>query len=231
MLNNPNDRLAYRSYSTSTGSKPLAHSTLLHDNLTIHPPPTLSAYNNSEPSCSKISLQTSNNKISHSLVNCPVCNKSFSSEAIEVHVDLCIEKTSSNPFIVRNDDLVIFNSDDEVEEIFLKHEGTLEKSQSELMKELINDCRQPNQLNICKLHVRRMHAFSDFMKFFSRNWNASKKEDMLAVTFIGEAGVDTGGPLKELFSRMLHISFLRIIIFCKINFQCLFFGIIINSQP
>ena len=70
----------------------------------------------------------------------------------------------------------------------------------EKIKDLIAGCRTPSQEYCCQIQVRRLHVFTDFKNFFNKKWNQKRKENKIVVTFVGEAGVDTGGPLRELFS-------------------------------
>ena len=59
-----------------------------------------------------------------------------------------------------------------------------------------------------QLKIRRRFCFDDFIKCFSKKWNANKKKYLYSVTFIGESGLDTGGVSREFYSgKLLQILF------------------------
>lgn len=53
-----------------------------------------------------------------------------------------------------------------------------------------------------RLIIRRKHLFADAFRRFKTGTDLNK---YLSITFVGEAGVDTGGPLRE-FLRLLNAS-------------------------
>ena len=54
--------------------------------------------------------------------------------------------------------------------------------------------------NICYLSVRQLYAWKDYASFFKKSWNKPKVLWPIAVTFLGEAAVDTG-PKNFIFIR------------------------------
>ena len=64
------------------------------------------------------------------------------------------------------------------------------------LKEMVNLMTAPKEEPLFRFNVRRSYVFADFLQVCSRKWNKPKKSSKMVVTFIGEAGIDTGGPLK-----------------------------------
>lgn len=56
-----------------------------------------------------------------------------------------------------------------------------------------------------RLIIRRKHLFADAFHKFRTGIDLNKH---LSITFVGEAAVDTGGPLRE-FLRLLNLSMFR----------------------
>ena len=134
-------------------------------------------------------------------IRCPLCNQKFPASEIEQHADLCLIN-SEDPFVgIDEEDMLYLGSDNDHDQYLNLTEGTDGKDARGLIQLLINSCNCPKSESVCNFHVRRSYAFDDAFKFFKRPWNKEKKEEKLVVTFVGEAGVDTGGPLREFFSR------------------------------
>ena len=51
-----------------------------------------------------------------------------------------------------------------------------------------------------RITVRWGFAFRDFHNFFSKSRNKQKQSHPYIVTFVGEAGIDTGGVSREFYS-------------------------------
>ena len=142
---------------------------------------------------------------SRAQVRCPICNMKFAASDIEQHADFCL-LSHENPFIDITDadspDAEIFNANDGPnEELYLNITGSNDETDvRKCIKQLIDSCPIPKNEPLCQFNVRRSSCFEDFLKFLKRSWNKGKKESRMIVSFMGEHGVDTGGPLREFFS-------------------------------
>ena len=54
--------------------------------------------------------------------------------------------------------------------------------------------------NIHRLNIRRNHVYADSLKAF---WKGFPLSSTLRITFIGEPGIDAGGPLKEYLTLLM----------------------------
>ena len=153
------------------------------------------------------------------LVFCPVCNNSFPADVIEEHADICSETRYKSPFVVNLiDDDINDNSDEDISNTdydYFQGDNTEEVDLKASVRKFITELRPTNE-NENKINVRRMNAFADCQKFFSRSWNRNKKENKMIITFLGEAGVDTGGPLREFFScEYCNFDYIQVIMTSK----------------
>ena len=133
-------------------------------------------------------------------VGCPICSEKFPVSKIEAHADVCLTN-SQNPFMMQDKYMNTYSdTDSDIDEYIDAGVPSETKEIKMSVMELINSCTFPNNESICQLTVRRSSAFEDANKYFKRLWNKRKKELQLVVSFVGEAGIDTGGPLREFFS-------------------------------
>ena len=130
-------------------------------------------------------------------VSCPVCLQYFDVNDIEMHASQCAD--DKYPLIliededslgnVENKDLASTNSIQEPLELF-----SLDK-----LKTLISECKIKEDTAI-KLRVKRGCEFDSFLSKFQQKWVREKIGYNLIVQFVGEAGIDQGGPKREFFS-------------------------------
>lgn len=129
---------------------------------------------------------------------CPICNRKFPVSLIEGHANDCLSKSQKNC-------IVVYDSTDECEPEEESHTSKNTMSDCSVTEEDIN-----KQITLAlqtldvekdkehKIHVRRGQCFEDFTSFFKKKWN--KPGCCYKITFIGEAGIDTGGLSREFYS-------------------------------
>ena len=143
-----------------------------------------------------------------SLATCPLCNKKFALSEIEAHADSCLTRQQT-PFITLQNSIEIPNfiidDIDENENNYLNINNTQEISTNtelvqSLKEKILTFQVQDGTINI---NVRRGHEFEDFSKYFKKTWNQSKIGKRIIFTYLGEAGVDTGGVSREVYTGKL----------------------------
>ena len=132
-------------------------------------------------------------------VFCPVCNNKYSIDEIEFHVNNCLEKQNDNPFMVSND-LEALDSESNKSESE-EEDPILTPSSRKCTEEIFSVLKNAEITDeIIHINVRRQYVFNDFRKCFNKKWNAKKKNSKYKITFVGEAGLDTGGLSREFYS-------------------------------
>ena len=122
---------------------------------------------------------------------------------IEEHADACLA-SKQDPTIV-----TIFDSDDSDSlDSIDDPELTTNLDVKELTRESICSAFDVDRQSKLQLKIRRRFCFDDFIKCFSKKWNANKKKCLYSVTFIGESGLDTGGVSREFYSGSCYNSYL-----------------------
>lgn len=127
---------------------------------------------------------------------CPVCNKQYPVSSIEQHANACITRTESILIYDSEDENQNLNTgmeEEQTENPILKDEDVLIKIHSALRSAKIS------RNTDISIHVQRGHCFADFVSFFNKKWN--EPGCLYNITFIGEAGVDTGGVSREFYSE------------------------------
>ena len=126
------------------------------------------------------------------LVRCPVCSVFQDVKIIQEHAAACAEEQFPN--IVSSDE----DSDkDDLPEVLHIHKNTV--FSLETLKDLLAGC-MPQEKEALKLRVTRGAEFDSFVDRFSEKWVQKKIGVNIVVHFVGEAGVDQGGPRKEFFT-------------------------------
>ena len=141
-----------------------------------------------------------------------MCFKKFSVLFIEEHAADCSSKF---------DILYVNSADDEMEDgqidindVTVPYGREEEEVKNAIQEEhtdadtVTNDLRKILQLlGENSINIQRRHAWTNFCSFLSKPWVAAKHK-CLVVTFIGEAAVDTGGPMRELFGcKFIRLNF------------------------
>ena len=141
-------------------------------------------------------------------VTCPICQQKVPSTEIQVHANNCAEQSINcqtqddyasivwnvTPHVIPEDN----NSDHEVQ---INDECKIEADVETLravIKEDVSVLRKDE--TECRLNIRRLKAWHDYVAFFKKPWNRHKRHHTVSVTFLGEAAIDTGGPKREFFS-------------------------------
>lgn len=139
------------------------------------------------------------------LMRCPVCNLKFPLSDIEEHADICATARST-PFLCIPDETYIESEQEELEDDVLRSQADMSRNvenKSKLKHELVRVIKSGASMDLTQhvtLTVRRGFTFRDFHNFFSKSWNKRKQNHPYTVTFIGEAGLDTGGVSREFYS-------------------------------
>ena len=174
-------------------------------------------------SAKSISKHAVHNPVLMKKVTCPVCQLKISSVEIEAHADNCAEKAASSTdyaSIIVDIPPCLVTSDPELEDVELMQIQGYGSSETEsldgsvgMLRKVIKDDvskltkRVDEADDICRLSIGRLYAWKDYVSFFKKLWNKPKVLWPIAVTFLGEAAVDTGGPKREFFSgELLHQS-------------------------
>ena len=155
-----------------------------------------------QPSTSNANQSSSRNP---KTIKCPTCRSAFPAEDIEAHADACAEEKfgsfGENEYELRKDLFDMNNhepptiiSDDEIsnEKMVVL---TPENHKSKILEALTKlNTLVPEQHN--RYHIRRKTMFDDYVSARERcKW--MKPENKLKVSFIGEPGLDGGGPRRE----------------------------------
>ena len=128
-------------------------------------------------------------------VRCPVCAAFQPVEIIKEHAAFCAEQKF--PVILSSGE--DFGDDDDGLPMATQSKETSSFS-IESVKQLLNGC-VPSKDSL-KLRVTRGSEFDSFVDRFSESWVQKKIGSDLVVHFVGEAGVDQGGPKREFFCGM-----------------------------
>ncbi|XP_026085218.1 uncharacterized protein LOC113060491 isoform X2 [Carassius auratus] len=140
---------------------------------------------------------TQENFPSESVLPCPICQLKFPVDSLELHASLCGEQnlleSPDHSSFMRNDDFGI--ADDTT--------GNSSSPQvlclDDLLELLAGRVNAENQFRIC---VSRDNLLERGLK----QWQRQKKgnpANQLKITFIGEAGVDSGALRKEFLTEMI----------------------------
>ena len=132
-------------------------------------------------------------------IMCPVCQKNFSVEVIEMHADECAEHLKKENIFYLSENEDNYSSDDNQEIICTNNKVCVKDVNSEVQKCGIDFSAAPHVVFV----VFRGRCFSDFQRFFSKPWNQSKICHRYIVKFAGEEGIDEGGISREFFTGML----------------------------
>lgn len=168
------------------------------------PKPSTSTAN--EPSCSR------------NVISCPTCHNAFPVSEIEQHADVCAEeKYGSVDENQYNNLMESFDDIDEIENtsnvetptIYVDEDNEIPNDDiiailgPDNHKEKINEAVYrlnklvPDKQN--KYHIRRKTIFDDYVNTRVRcKW--MKPENKIRVAFVGEMGIDGGGPKREFLS-------------------------------
>ncbi|ROI26836.1 G2/M phase-specific E3 ubiquitin-protein ligase [Anabarilius grahami] len=133
---------------------------------------------------------------------CQMCNKSMPLQVLALHIQVCKshESTSSNEEtdvqFVSESNLDEMKQENSASEVMCISRHSLE----DLLKLLASRVNSENQFRIC---VSRDNLLERGLK----QWQRQKKGNpvnQLKVTFIGEAGVDSGALRKEFLTEMIN---------------------------
>ena len=115
---------------------------------------------------------------------CPICHKNFSKEAIESHVDECLDTDSWRTLPPM-------------------HKNCAPPTNLSLEEELCAAQKTfvDNEKNI-KFVLRLRYAFKDSMKKMRMHFKLEKDLVPISVEFVGESAIDDGGPRRELFTTV-----------------------------
>ena len=171
----------------------------------------------SEPSTSTASQHS----CSRNLVACPTCHNAFPASEIELHADACAEeKYGSVDENQYNSLMESFDDIDEIENTSHVERPTINIDDNNELpinndiltpdnhKEKIKDAvyllnkNVPDKQN--KYHIRRKTISDDYVNTRERSkW--MKPENKIRVAFVGERGIDGGGPKREFLSGNIWI--------------------------
>ena len=128
---------------------------------------------------------------------CPVCGLKQPVDEIESHASECAEQKYTQ---------IIDEDDSDGEEIppkhldLIQHEENIE-THDDLIERIQNALKPVNfGKTSLKIRVRRNHCFMDFVQKFKNAWIRDRIGENLFIEYIGEVGVDEGGPKREFFS-------------------------------
>ena len=182
--------------------------TIPDDDFLDSPPWSWGLHLEAPPSTSHqvVASSATNVKRTEAKVHCPICNKKYCVSIIEEHASICLESRES-PFMAIDDS---HNEDYYVQEDFHQEleKDVAERSASEcnhLLSQVLKEA-DVDRSNDVQVHVRRGHALDDFKHFFRKPWNKKKQHCQYRITFIGEAGIDSGGLSREFYSGNVVIS-------------------------
>ena len=143
-------------------------------------------------------------------LDCPICFKTFPYDSIENHATLCASKFDTGFDLIISDDELVELVDDELEDTFPYTDGEVVAPSVEI-KDIVLDIKdvimklKGNNVKQRWLKIRRKKCWDDYINYLKKDW--MKNCDDYLVEFIGEAGVDTGGPKREFFSGNLHVFY------------------------
>ncbi|CAB4038980.1 PREDICTED: uncharacterized protein LOC107339408 isoform X2, partial [Paramuricea clavata] len=179
----------------------------------LHPPsPDISTTRlSSEPSTSA----TNEPSCSRNLIACPTCHNAFPAGEIELHADACAEEkygsvneNQYNNIMEEFDDIYEIENTSHVETPTINVYDNDEIPNDDILtpenhKQKIKDAIYrlnklvPDKQN--KYHIRRKTIFDDYVNARVRSkW--MQPENKIRVTFVGEKGIDGGGPKREFLS-------------------------------
>ena len=158
-----------------------------------------------EPATASTSGQSSFTKFTESMMRCPLCNKKFSINEIEIHADRCARKRE-DPFACYDvpSDSNESSSCDFWENEPKQHEDKMTiitKIKQSILKVSFDDT--PDESTI---HIRRKYSFEDFYQYFQKPWNRKKVNQKFKISFVGGSGIDTGGVKRDFFSGNYQYS-------------------------
>ena len=140
------------------------------------------------------------------LIKCPLCFNGFEVATIEAHAAICKAD--------------VFDREDEIDKIFLdfaddteeagfeEHSESVELNKppafrpftdSDLKDALNRIAESQREAGTERVTVRRSSVWKDFVDHMSKPWHPPGSRNY-TVTFLGEAGVDAGGPKREFFT-------------------------------
>ncbi|CAB3987907.1 G2 M phase-specific E3 ubiquitin- ligase-like [Paramuricea clavata] len=186
----------------------------------LHPPsPDISTTRlSSEPSTSA----TNEPSCSRNLIACPTCHNAFPAGEIELHADACAEEkygsvneNQYNNIMEEFDDIYEIENTSHVETPTINVYDNDEIPNDDILtpenhKQKIKDAVYrlnklvPDKQN--KYHIRRKTIFDDYVNARVRSkW--MQPENKIRVAFVGEKGIDGGGPKREFLSDVLkHVE-------------------------
>ncbi|XP_061885695.1 uncharacterized protein LOC133636068 isoform X2 [Entelurus aequoreus] len=127
-------------------------------------------------------------------VTCPICQQLYLTECIEAHASFCGERPSMAISLVSAD------KDTDGTEICPKRRRHQDiKSIADIIQSIADKVDPATTFHIC---IMRDQMLERGMKLWQRQ-NKSSPKNLLAVSFIGEAGIDSGALRKEFLTEML----------------------------
>ena len=154
----------------------------------------------------KRSLLSSNSPVTPKKVECPLCYSLFSSDEIELHASICSGDDHDRPDFIDLALQVDGEADDAVDgcEDEVIKEGPREEvaktyTKEDLMAALELPLSQQRTAGTESIRILRNSAWKDFTNYMQKPWKPSGFKNY-RVSFLGEIGIDAGGPKREFFT-------------------------------
>lgn len=137
---------------------------------------------------------------------CPICHLFFDKNSLNEHANMCADRISMTAY----DELMSSVSDEEPLYSATDAQEFNDPTEFQTVEVTVKDAIKSLCVNIDedlkenRIDVRRKSAWKDFCAI--RNRRKFSLNAKLKIRFIGEAAIDTGGPLREFFSGLLSLS-------------------------
>lgn len=183
---------------------------------------TLSATQQTVPTLFK---KLESEKSSEAKVSCPICHRLFGKTQIAQHADMCAETETGFPsyesaydnlfddsndlFRFDEEELLnpassVFDPKDTTENIPSTSSTRMEDAKLiPLWSSTLEKAAQTLTLPQSRVEIRRKVAWQDFLALRKKPW--FEVTSSFNVKFVGELGVDGGGPKREFFSGEINI--------------------------
>ena len=159
---------------------------------------------------------------SRNFVSRPTCHNAFPPHEIELHADACAEEKYGSVDENQYNSLMasfVDSNQYEDENMFeapsvidlddasksLNDDAIIPQNHKEKIKEAITRINYlvPDTQN--RYHIRRKTIFNDYVSTRERSkW--MKPENKIKVTFVGESGIDVGGPKREFLTGKNYVE-------------------------
>ncbi|XP_072567745.1 G2/M phase-specific E3 ubiquitin-protein ligase-like [Paramormyrops kingsleyae] len=118
---------------------------------------------------------------------CPICHLAFPADEVEFHASFCGESLINRPACSPKPSQDLVNSSHPV------------KSEEDFLQWLSCQVDTSREFHLC---ISRANMFQRGLKLWQRQKNATP-DSQLKITFLGEAGVDSGALRKEFLTEMM----------------------------